>query len=254
MPIQPLPPASTQLYKKAPAVEVMYNIRVALPEPVDVTKFLKAIKADLPNEFATHLEVKSMKGEVTVKTDGSADSDIHLDPIGYRCTSPDGTFVAHYLQQGLVLNFLPPYAGYAVAIERLRAHWEVYRKVVGDVPMAALSLRYIDRIDIPKTETTLDLDEYFKIVSKIPDGLTAHHCYQQYWFNDPGSDIRARMIWSSLDNLPGHFSFALDTEAMLDPANIMEPAEAWVRFDDLHAWCWHVFNHSLTDKCKQLFH
>jgi len=253
MPIQPLPPTSTQLYKKAPAVEVIYNVRTALPEPVDIARFLDAIKANFPTEFAEYVEFKTFQGAVQVKQDGSTASDVRMDPAGYRCISADKSFVAHYLQQGLMLNFLPHYVGYDNAMERLKAHWAVYKEVVGEVPMTALSLRYVDRIDIPCPEGDLDLNKYFTIVSKLPDGLAAHHCYQQYWLNDRDGDIKARVIWSSLDNLPGHFSFALDTEAILDPANIMDPLEAWTRFDDLHAWCWHVFDHSLTDTCKKLF-
>jgi len=254
MPIQPLPPASTELYKKAPAVEVMYNIRTALPEPLDVQRFLDAVKTAFPDAFAEHQVFNAVQGAFTVKSDGTADSNVRMDAAGYRFVTADKHFVAHYLMQGLVLNYLPPYPGYEAAMEQLKAHWAIYKEVVGDVPMTALSLRYIDRIDIPlPTNEVLDLNDYFPIAGKMPDGLAAHHCYQQHWLNDPTSDIRARVIWSSLENKPGHFSFALDTEAILDPANISDPAEAWTRFDHLHAWCWHVFNHSLTDKCKALF-
>lgn len=254
MPIQPLPPASTRLYKKAPAVEVMYTIRTAMPEPVDVKRFLDAIKEAFPDAFAQYQELTPFQVAVTLKQDGSADSNTQLEAGGYRCISADKSFAAHYIQQGLSLNFLPPYSGYAAAMEQLKAHWAVYKSVVGEVPMTALSLRYIDRIDIPRPAgISMDLDQYFTIVSKIPEGLSTHHCYQQYWLNDNSSDVRARVIWSSLENKTDHISFALDTEAILDPANIMDPMEAWTRFDDLHAWCWHVFDHSLTDKCKALF-
>jgi uncharacterized protein (TIGR04255 family) len=254
MPIQPLPPASTALYRKAPAVEVIYNIRTALPEPVDVERFRDAVKEAFPEIFADHQVFNAVQGAFTVKADGTADSQVRMDVAGYRFLTADKTFVAHYLMQGLVLNYLPPYPGFDVAMERLKAHWAVYKEAVGEVPMSALSMRYIDRIDIPvPANGTLDLNEYFPIAGRMPDGLSAHHCYQQHWLNDPTSDIRARVIWSSLENKPGHFSFALDTEAILDPANITEPEQAWQRFNDLHAWCWHVFDHSLTDPCKALF-
>ncbi len=254
MPLLPLPSSSTDRYNKAPAVEVIYSIRAALPESIDIQRFMDAVKQHFPKEFAEFQEFKTVQAAVMLKQDGSADSQLRTDAAGYRCVNADKTFMAHYLLQGLTLNYLRPYAGYEQAMEQLKRHWAVYRDVVGDVPITALSMRYIDRIDIPRPETgTLDLDTYFTIVSKIPAGLSAHHCYQQYWLNDPSSDIRARVIWSSLENLPGHFSFALDTEAVLDPANIADADEAWKRFDDLHAWCTHVFDHSTTDTCKALF-
>ena len=254
MPLQPLPPSSTSLLNKAPAVEVIYSIRTALPEAIDINKFQEAVKRNFPSEFTEFQEFRTVQGAVTLKQDGSTDGQLHTDAIGFRCLNKDKTFLAHYLLQGLTLNFLRPYPGYDAAMERLKRHWAVYREVIGEVPITALSLRYIDRIDIPQPETgSLDLDTYFTIVSKIPDGLSVQHCYQQYWLNDPASDVRARVIWSSLENLPGHFSFALDTEAMLDPANITDMGEGWTRFNDLHAWCTHVFDHSTTDTCKALF-
>lgn len=235
-------------------MEVMYSIRTALPEPVEVKRFLDAVTKAFPDTFAQRQEFNAVQGAFTVKPDGTADSKVQMDKAGYRFTTEDSAFVAHYLMQGLVLNYLPPYPGYATAIDRLMAHWAVYKEVVGEVPMTSLSLRYIDRIDIPAPANgSLSLDDYFPIAGKIPDGLSTHHCYQQHWLNDPGSDIRARVIWSSLENKPGHFSFALDTEAILDPANIVDAEEAWRRFDDLHAWCWHVFEHSLTERCRALF-
>lgn len=254
MPIQPLPPASTKLYRNAPAVEVMYSIRTALPEPVEAKRFLDAVAAAFPGTFAKHQVFNAVQGAFTVKPDGTADSKVQMDEAGYRFMTADKTFVAHYLMQGLVLNYLPPYPGFAEAMERLKAHWGVYKRAVGDVPMTALSMRYIDRIDIPAPANgLLNLNDFFPIAGKMPDGLSTHHCYQQHWLNDPTSDIRARVIWSSLENKPGHFSFALDTEAILDPANITLEDEAWERFDHLHAWCWHVFEHSLTEKCRALF-
>lgn len=254
MSLKPLPPASMPLYNKAPAVEVMYTIRTALPSPVDVHRFVDVIEEAFPGTFKEYQEFKTFQGAVMLKQDGSADSNVQMGAAGYRCLSADKAFAAHYLLQGLSLNFLPPYSGYAAAMDRLRQHWEVYKRVVGEVQIAALTLRYIDRIDIPQPEgNVLDLDKYFTIVSKLPDGLSAHQCYQQYWLNDGTGEIRARVIWSSLENKPGYISFALDTEAMLDPANISNENEAWKRFDDLHGWCWHVFDHSLTDTCKALF-
>lgn len=254
MPIQPLPPASTELYRKAPAVEVIYNIRTALAEPVAAERFLDAVKAAFPAVFEQHQEFNALQGEFTVQADGTTNSNVRKDAAGYRFVSADKAFVAHYLMQGLVLNYLPPYPGYDAAMERLKAHWAVYKQVVGDVPMSALSMRYIDRIDIPiPPNGSINLNDYFPIAGKMPDGLSAHHCYQQHWLNDPTSDIRARVIWSSLEDKPGFYSFALDTEAILDPASIIEPELAWSRFDELHAWCWHVFDHSLTEKCKALF-
>ncbi|MEZ4759721.1 MAG: TIGR04255 family protein [Flavobacteriales bacterium] len=254
MTIAPLPPESTKLYGKAPAVEVIYNIRTALPEPVDVQCFLDVVKEELPDLFEQHQVFNAVQGAFKLKPDGTADSEVKMDPTGYRFVTADKTFVAHYLMQGLVLNYLPPYPGFADAMERLKHHWHIYTRAVGEIPMTALSLRYIDRIDIPVPEHgSISLNDYFPIAGTIPDGLFTYHCYQQHWLNDPESDIQARVIWSSLENKPGHYSFALDTEAILDQANIMNPEEAWARFNELHAWCWHVFNHSLTDKCKALF-
>ena len=253
MALSPLPPSSTGVLRNAPAVEVIYSIRVAVSDAIASERFLEAVKRAFPNDFAEQYEFKAFLGQFVVKHDGTTEQDVKVETAGYRFSSQDKTFLAHHLNQSLNLNYLKPYIGYDEAIARLKRHWEVYKSVVGTAPITGISLRYIDRIDIPKTGPTFNLNEYFNMVAKLPDGLHAHHCYQQYWLNDPESDIRARVIWSSLEDQADHWSFALDTEAILEPANIAEPDQLWTRFDDLHAWCWHVFDQSLTPVCKAHF-
>lgn len=252
MNIDPLPPESTSLYEKAPVVEVIYSIRVAIPAPVDIELFKKAITERFPGQFPNSGQFKTIQGAVNVQQDGSTNSNIQVDAAGYRFVSGRGDIVVHYLQQSLTMNFLSPYSGYTEAMVQLKEHWKVYSEIADNAAPIGLSLRYIDKIDIP-AQDHLNLNEYFTIVARMPEGLSAHHCYQQYWFNKPGSDIRARVIWSSLDPIEGKVSFALDTEAILEPVNFEGTESMWKRFDDLHAWCWYVFNHSLTPTCKELF-
>ncbi len=131
-------------------------------------------------------------------------------------------------------------------------HWELYKRLTNSAPAVGLALRYIDRIDIPREGDAIPLSDYFTIAPATL-GLRAHNCYVQYSLNDDAQDVRARVIWSSLEGKPDHWSFALDTEATLDPANVSSDEDIWAEFLRLREWCTHVFNESLTKKCKQLF-
>lgn len=250
---EPLPAAQPGRYKKPPVVEMLFSIRTAPATPVDPAIFLEDVPKAFPDTFSEHKVLHTFQSQVMMKGDGSADHDTKSQLAGYRFVAPDNAFLAHYLVNGLTLNFLPPYSGYAPSLEVFKKHWVVYKRLSGASPVVGLVLRYIDRIDIPRNGNHFSLSEYFTIAPPTL-GLKAHNCYVQYHLNDDAEDVRARVIWSSLEDKPEHWSFALDTEATLDPADMTDEEGIWSAFHRLHDWCTHVFNKSLTEKCKQLFH
>lgn len=249
---EPVPPAYGGPYKNPPAVEVIFSMRAATTQPLDTTAFPGLVKAAFPNLFSEPKEVRTVESQLMVKADGSADHDTRSQLAGYRFMAPDHAFLAHYLVSGLTMNFLPPYQGYLPSLEVFKQHWALFKRLSGGAPVSGVVLRYIDRIDIPRDGDTFALSDYFTIAPSTL-GLKAHNCYVQYHLNDDAQDIRARVIWSSLENRPGHWSFALDTEATLDLAHVAGEDGLWAEFGRLHDWCMHVFNQSLTSKCKQLF-
>lgn len=249
---EPLPSAQPGRYSKPPVVEMIFSIRTAMPKPLDPAVFLEVVPAEFPEVFSEHKAMHAFQSQVMMKDDGTADHDTQSQLAGYRFIAPERSFLAHYLVNGLTLNFLPPYSGYAASLEVFKKHWELYKRLTDAAPVAGLVLRYIDRIDIPRDGDAFPLSDYFTIAPPTL-GLKAHNCYVQYHLNDDAQDIRARVIWSSLEDKPGHWSFALDTEATLDTAGVVDDAGIWTEFGRLHDWCTHVFNESLTEKCKQLF-
>jgi uncharacterized protein (TIGR04255 family) len=249
---EPLHPALPGSYKKPPVVEMIFSIRTALPKPVDPAIFLGAVPMAFADTFTEPKVIHTFQSQVMMKADGTADHNTKSQLAGYRFVAPDNSFLAQYLVNGITLNFLPPYSGYAPSLETFKAHWDLYKRLTDGAPAVGLALRYIDRIDIPRNGNAFSLSDYFTIAPPTL-GLKANNCYVQYSLNDDAQDIRARVIWSSLENKPDHWSFALDTEATLDPANVSDEGDIWSEFTRLHNWCTHIFNESLTPKCKQLF-
>lgn len=249
---EPLPPAQRGRYAKPPVVEVIFNVRTALAQPLDATTFLAPVQETFKGMFTEQKEFRTLEGAVNVKPDGTTDGNLTTQLNGYRFMAPEHSLLAHYLLNGLTLNFLPPYTSYDASLATFKEHWELYRQLTDNAPVVALTLRYIDRIDIPRDGDAIPLSDYFTIAPPTL-GLKAHNCYVQYSLNDDAEDVRARVIWSSLENKPDHWSFALDTEATLDPANVTGDEEMWLLFSKLHDWCTHVFEQSLTPTCKKLF-
>lgn len=241
-------------FKNPPAVEVLFNIRAAVQSDLDPRTFLAPVKKQFGTELTEHQEFKTFVGQFQFKGDGTTGSDVTGNMMGYRFNSTDRTFLVHYLKQGLTLNFLPHYVGFGAALDKVKSHWSLYSTLIGKAPVMAISLRYIDRIDIPKNENLLQLDEYFTIVPRQPSGLQSHSSYLQYWLGDGESDVRTKVVWSTIDDQkPNVWSFALDTEAIIDPADFTSEEEMWKAFDCLHNLCKHVFNEITTSKCQALF-
>ncbi len=247
-------PQTILAFSKPPAVEVLFNIRAAVAGDFDPKAFLPAVNERFPGVFAEHQELKTYLGQFGVDGNGEAASKIQGTNSGYRCLSADRTFMAHYLTQGLTLNFLPHYPGFEDALDRLKEHWAVYSEVVGNAPVIAASLRYIDRIDIPVSVDTLEMREYFTFVPTHPGSLQASNTFIQYWLNDGESDARTRVTWSTINDARADVcSFALDTEVQIDPANFADAEELWAAFRSFRMMCRFVFNEITTEKCRALF-
>ncbi len=255
MNILPSVPATELKFSKAPAVEVLFNIRAAVPGEFDPKVFLTRVKERFGNVLPEHQEFRAFLGQFSVAQDGTANSDLKSGMTGYRFTTVDRSFMAHYLNHGLTLNFLPNYPGFEEAMKKLKDHWALYSDIIGNAPVTAISLRYIDRIDIPSFGgDTLKVDEYFTFVPRNPGNLRASSTFVQYWLDDGESDARTRVVWSNIeDGKTDVWSFALDTEVLIDPASFEDEAEMWAAFESLRGLCRYVFNEITTEKCRALY-
>jgi uncharacterized protein (TIGR04255 family) len=157
--------ARIRLLKNAPVTEAVVDLRVRFqkaPSDAQFEQFSAAVQGDYPQSerrqslnFTLDLE----KGP-SVETTG-------LD--GYVLKSADGLQIAQCKPAGFSFSRLKPYKDWESTVAEARRLWRLYVELLQPERVLRVSTRFINRIELSEP-VPFDLDEYFTIIPKIPQG------------------------------------------------------------------------------------
>lgn len=251
------PAAKPTRFSNPPVQEVVYHIRAVVPVLPDVNGFKAALteelKADYPiaedfNLFQHTLQAGAL-GMSTVQVQGGL--------FGLRFRNKKGTQVAHFTPNGLVLNWVKPYPGYEKCLPKVKKLWKLYAKYYGPISVETVSMRYIDRIQVPLVDGAVNLTEYLSIGAGVPNiqGLSVAGFNQVFEYNKQPENIRTRVNLATLNPQDHVLPVLLDHEAFIDLKGQKDRSDAaiWPAFDKAHTWSLQFFHGSLTPKCIDLF-
>ncbi len=240
-----------------PVQEVVYHIRAVVPAPPSVSgikaDLAEALKADYPvaedfNLFQHTLQPGAL---------GVASMQVQGGLFGLRFRNRKGTQVVHFTPTGLVMNWLKPYPGYDKCMTKVRRLWALYVKYYGPISVETVSMRYIDRIQLPLDNGSVNLGEYISIGAGVPaiKGLSVSGFNQVFEFIKAPENIRTRVNLATLNPEDHVLPVLLDHEAFIDLKGEKERTgkAIWLAFDKAHTWNWKFFIGSLTPRCLALF-
>jgi uncharacterized protein (TIGR04255 family) len=158
--------------------------------------------------------------------------------------------------RGFSFNRLAPYTGLDDYLPEIERTWNLFIAEFKPIQVRKVTLRYINKILLPlNADGGLNLDEYLKVGPRLPDDerlafsdfLNQHHVVEK----DTGN--QAKIILASQPPENGCLPIIFDIEAT-NPL-VFEPEWGQIRslinsFRDLKN---HIFQHTLTDKCIDLF-
>lgn len=159
----------------------------------------------------------------------------------------------------LVINHLRPYPTWDVFREMIYQQFDIYRQVAKPDAIKRITLRYINRLDLPSNLNTddFDLSEYCLATPGIPRELlhSADYTFAQR------VDIRRRDSNGSLTiqsgsapvEKPGYFGFGLDFEyaTLLKDTMPLDAATNWI--EQAHEEIEKAFDLCYTERAKALF-
>jgi uncharacterized protein (TIGR04255 family) len=125
------------------------------------------------------------------------------------------------------------------------------------VQIRKIGLRYINRILIPLDSGTVNLAEYLKVSPNLPDGTGLQFAgfFHQHQAGDPATGIMANIILANQPNEGNFASLLLDIEVFKPERLAPAPLSEWLpQIQSLRKMKNHIFEHSLTQKCLNLFH
>jgi len=244
-------------FKNPPVQEVVYHVRAVVPVPPDIERMKSDLAAELSKDYPVAEDFNLFQHTLQQGPLGMSTVQVQGGLYGLRFRNRKGTQVAHFTPTGLVMNWVKPYPGYEKCIPKVKKLWNVYVKYFSPISVETVSMRYIDRIQIPMENGTVHLDEYITLGAGVPNikGLSVSGFNQVFEYNKLPEQIRTRVNLATLNPLDHVLPVLLDHEAFIDLKGQKDRSDKaiWPAFDKAHTWSLKFFNGSLTPKCIALF-
>ncbi len=246
-------PIPSPRYKRAPITECIIELRVA--EGISQSE-IDSIASRLQAAHPTSADV--MAAELTIDTaTGAVTGPPASSPRGKRMVSEDGANVVLLTPNFLTTARLPPYPRWEALFDRARENWTEWLAVVGHRQLARVGVRYINRIDIPVSESgTVDLGEYltFQPDTKVLQLPVAN------FFTQATLGITWKKPWlvniataTSPVSVPNAVSILLDIDVHRLSGLPAASDDPWPMIGEAREIKNDVFQRALTDKAKRLF-
>lgn len=251
-------------YANAPIVEAVIDLKVVQPEDLSVGDLQELVQENL-ERYPTVAEAYLYQGEGYVEQVGAPmRQEAEHWQSGFRCASGDGRRVLYANLDGLTFSMLAPYEGWTRFSGEARRLWEAYRSITKATSVTRISVRYINRIDIPlrEGEGRTSLEDYIRVYPELPsdfppDGGPMSMYFLQVQVAQP--DIDSMLVINSTPQPTADeqaVSITLDLD--LFSQQLEEPWEAendkgiWGFLESLHERKNEVFEASITDMTRRL--
>lgn len=166
----------------------------------------------------------------------------------------DGRVLVRLAENYLRVSHLPPYSSWQEFFPLIQKAFVSYNEIASSLQIEHLSLRYINRIEIPKEE--LKLEEYFNVKSEF--GLDflqtciAFIAGGVFLVNNKRNKIKIQLT-DAKSKMPGVSTFMLDLEYFFDSSEEVIPDNVVEWIDRAHTEVIRVFEGCITEKLRELF-
>jgi len=241
-------------FPNAPITEALLDIRVQLPEDVNLAQlatFYDSVKERYPNKR----ERLSWQGGMKLTPTGDVEViQSQGGPDGYLLTSSDGKQIVQVRLDAFTSNRLRPYDRWETFRDEARDLWELYVKVAQPKQITRTALRYINRIEIPLPMR--DFKDYIltvpEIAAELPQGLAKY--LMQLVIPVPEIPATA-IITEAMEPAaePTKVPLIFDIDVFSSKVFEVKDGEWWQVFEKLRDLKNNIFFRSITDKTKELF-
>jgi uncharacterized protein (TIGR04255 family) len=237
-------------YKRPPIIEAVIEVRFA-GAPLD-DQVMETLRKRFSERYPAPPQQNANVGFEVVGTDLR----IMQQHIGFKILSGDGGFTVNIGRNSLGTSRNAPYLGWEGFMEEARENWSDWKKVVGWKDVTRIGLRYINRIDIPHSQTGLtQLEEYFSFALDMPVTLGP---LANFAINAEVqmSEAPVRLVInhaSTPSPLVKTNSFLMDLDLSIEQALPTNEKALWETIEGLRSLKNSAFEQVITDKTRELF-
>ena len=247
------PSDSGEDYARPPIVEAVIERRFISPIEYEVVD-------ELRRKFQGEYPAVTPTAEYAfaINADGAA-PEVRQNPVGFRMISLDGTAIVIITTQSVAFSRLAPYPGWEDFSAGASATFKIARDFTGDVPIARIGIRYVNRLDLPMIDGDLPvtrMEDYILIRPEYPQPLTRalHGFTLQCVFDVQVPDCVGTITVAPVQSpVPRHNSVVFDIDIGRNasiPQNERDIEELMglIRIEKNR-----IFDTCLTDRAKELF-
>lgn len=240
-------------FPNPPITEAVIDIRVTLPKEVTIEQ-LAIFQEDIKKSFP--IKKPRFAGEFQIKIGATPEiSTTSNRNDGFLFYSQDGKKIVQARLDGFTFNKLKPYSNWENFSREAKYLWGHYLAIAKPINVVRLSLRYINKIEIPLPFK--DFKEYILTIPDIAPGIPSNisGLFTQLTIQNPEIKAQANIIetikkvTSDRGTLPFIFDIDVSRNAILESSS----PEIWDILDQLRNFKNQIFLNSLTSKAKELF-
>jgi uncharacterized protein (TIGR04255 family) len=242
--------------KSPPIVEAVFDVDCDLPPAFDLAALEEPSRERFGDQYPKprFQFIQEYKIEANVDTPLSASSRRAVQALQFL--QDDERQLVQVRAQGFSFNRLAPYSSLDDYLPEIERTWSLYVDLASPVQIRVIRLRYINRILLPTTANTVDLDEYLKIGPRLPDedrlNLTGFLIQQAAVEKDTEHQINLVLTGQAPanDKLPVILDITVTSRAIAEPSDW---SSIRLSIESLRSLKNHVFLNMLTSKCIELF-
>lgn len=241
-------------YPNAPIVEAIFDIQVTLSEAFTQDEFAERAKRIVGEGYPIcgnlgfqSIEFKQEADALNVRT--------NADWVGCEFKNSSQNQVVRIRKDGISFHRLRPYTSYDELIAEVQALWKGFLAQLPLKAITKLSLRFVNKINLPTGTKIGDLSEYVKVVPHValPSEADIQNLLSRVHIKEKSTGNNAHVSFSSIQKDENLLGILLDIEAWNDRGSSAESDEIWDRFSSLRDLKNRLFTGSLEDQCLSLF-
>lgn len=242
--------------KNAPIVEAVIDIDCDLPVGSSLEALEMRAKELFQDRYPKSQTLFMQAFQVELNAIGPTGQSTQKSVQAFQFLSEDGAQLVQVRSGGFSFNRLQPYTSFDDYLPEIQRTWKLYQALAAPVLVRKLQLRYINRIYLPVENKTVNLDDYFTVGPRLPDGknLTLVGFLNQYVAieSKTGHQITTVLTAEEMqgDRLPVIFDNAVSAAVAEDAANWASLESKLLSLRELKN---RVFQNTLGEPCLNLF-
>lgn len=238
-------------YARTPLIEALMHFKLQPREGYDAALF-DQLHSRMKYQYPLCEELRQLQLEFTPASGLETTSPVTSN-LGKRFTSEDRKQVVQIQLSSFTLHRLAPYTGWEDLKTEFKRVWELYTEVFNPGRLEGLSVRYINRLDLPLPVRDLRdyLRTYPELSSDTPNRISSYNMQVQVPME--AQNALSIINQSLVPQPPAEaevVSIFLDIEIMSNPG--LEIPEPWSLLESFRPLKNELFEASITNRMREL--